>query len=292
MATGYLAVALAAAMWGSLGVWAKMLFALGLAPGPAVTLRAVIGFGFLAAGLYRLRPEALKVARSDLPFFAFFGFSAVKAFYLLYFTTISLTTIGTAAILLYTAPAFVNILARLFFREPFTPTKLAALGLSWAGIFLVIGAYQPAALQVTPLAVATGLGSGFTYALYTVLSKRLLQTYSHWTVLFYGLGFGSLFLAVLQAPAVLSSNLAVAALWPPLLIVSLVTVVAYAFYTWGISRVPVGRASIVAMVEPVAAGLLGLIVLGERLEPPQVLGAVLVLAGAALAQRPEGPRRY
>ncbi len=287
MAAGYLAVALAGLMWGSLGIWAKMLFALGLAPGPAVTLRAVIGFVFLAVGVYLFRPEALKVARSDLPFFAFFGFSAVTAFYLLYFTTISLTTVGTAAILLYTAPAFVNILARVFFKEPFTPTKLAALGLSWAGIFLVIGAYRPAALQVTPLAVVTGLGSGFTYALYTILSKRLLQTYSHWTVIFYGLGFGSLFLGILQAPAVLGSDLGNLALWPPLLIVSLVTVVAYAFYTWGIGRVPVGRASIVAMVEPVAAGLLGFIILGERLEPPQLLGAVLVLAGATLAQRPD-----
>lgn len=291
MAAGYLAVALAGTMWGSLGVWAKLLFALGLAPGPAVTLRAVIGFIFLAAGLYIARPQALKVDRSDLPFLAFFGFGAVTAFYLLYFTTISLTTIGTAAVLLYTAPAFVNILARLIFNEPLTSTKLVALGLSWGGIFLVIGAYQPAALQVTPLAVVTGLGSGFTYALYTILSKRLLRTYSHWTVLFYGLGFGALFLAVLQAPAVLSSNLGIPALWPPLLIVSLVTVVAYAFYTWGISRVPVGRASIVAMVEPVAAGLLGFIVLGERLEPAQLLGAVLVLGGAALAQGPDQPRR-
>jgi|DewCreStandDraft_1066081.scaffolds.fasta_scaffold00383_61 drug/metabolite transporter (DMT)-like permease len=291
MAAGYLAVALAGIMWGSLGVWAKMLFALGLAPGPAVTLRAVIGFIFLAAALGIARPQALKVDRSDLPFFAFFGFGAVTAFYLLYFTTISLTTIGTAAILLYTAPAFVNILARLIFNEPLTPAKLAALGLSWTGIFLVIGAYQPAALQVTPLAVATGLGSGFTYALYTILSKRLLQAYSHWTVLFYGLGFGALFLGILQAPAVLSSNLGIPALWPPLLIVSLVTVAAYAFYTWGISRVPVGRASIVAMVEPVAAGLLGFIVLGERFEPAQLLGAVLVLGGAVLAQRPDQPGR-
>jgi drug/metabolite transporter (DMT)-like permease len=186
----------------------------------------------------------------------------------------------------------VNILARLLFNEPLTPAKLAALGLSWTGIFLVIGAYlQPATLQVTPLAALTGLGSGFTYALYTVLSKRLLRTYSHWTVLFYGLGFGALFLAVLQAPAVLASNLGIPALWPPLLIVSLVTVAAYAFYTWGISRVPVGRASIVAMVEPVAAGLLGFIVLGERLELPQLIGAVLVLTGAVLAQRPDQPGR-
>jgi DME family drug/metabolite transporter len=291
MAAGYLAVALAGIMWGSLGVWARMLFALGLAPGPAVTLRAVIGFIFLAAALGIARPQALKADRSDLPFFAFFGFGAVTAFYLLYFTTISLTTIATAAILLYTAPAFVNILARLLFNEPLTPAKLAALGLSWTGIFLVIGAYQPATLQVTPLAALTGLGSGFTYALYTVLSKRLLRTYSHWTVLFYGLGFGALFLAVLQAPAVLASNLGIPALWPPLLIVSLVTVAAYAFYTWGISRVPVGRASIVAMVEPVAAGLLGFIVLGERLELPQLIGAVLVLTGAVLAQRPDQPGR-
>ena len=62
------------------------------------------------------------------------------------------------------------------------------------------------------------------------------------------------------------------------------TALAFALYTFGLRRLEAGRAAIVATVEPVVAGALGVSLLGEDLTVPKVLGAVLVLSGAALAQ--------
>ncbi len=39
-----------------------------------------------------------------------------------------------------------------------------------------------------------------------------------------------------------------------------------------------------ATVEPVAAGAIGVALFGEEISAPKLLGALLVLAGAALAQ--------
>jgi drug/metabolite transporter, DME family len=64
---------------------------------------------------------------------------------------------------------------------------------------------------------------------------------------------------------------------------------AFALYTFGIRHLGAGRAAIVATIEPVVAGILGVTLLHEELNTPKALGALLVLAGAALAQI--GPRK-
>ncbi len=81
----------------------------------------------------------------------------IGAFYLLYFYTVQESTVGTAAILLYSSPAFVVVLARLFLGETLGPVKVAALLLTTFGIFLVAGAYAPTNLEVSPTVLVTGL---------------------------------------------------------------------------------------------------------------------------------------
>jgi drug/metabolite transporter (DMT)-like permease len=62
------------------------------------------------------------------------------------------------------------------------------------------------------------------------------------------------------------------------------TTLAFALYTFGIRHLGAGRAAIVATIEPVVAGAMGIVLLNERLTVLKALGALLVLTGAALAQ--------
>jgi DME family drug/metabolite transporter len=62
------------------------------------------------------------------------------------------------------------------------------------------------------------------------------------------------------------------------------TALAFGLYTVGLKRLDAGQAAIVATVEPVVAGAIGVVLLGEKLTALKVVGALLVLAGAALAQ--------
>src|SRR5215204_25039 len=114
---GLLAVAAAASIWVTLGFFAKILHAEGISFEALVAFRAFVGIG---------------------------------AYYLLYFYTLRESSVGTVAILLYSSPAFVTVLAWAFLQEGLGGARLISLLLTFGGIFLVVGGYDPSNLEVTP----------------------------------------------------------------------------------------------------------------------------------------------
>ncbi len=294
---GVLAVAAAASIWGTLGYFAKLLYAEGVSFEALVAFRAVVGwvavllFLLLTRGLGELR-----VARRDLMFLAPLGLVGIGAFYLLYFFTVRESAVGTASILLYSSPAFVTLLAWAFLREPLGITRVLALGLTFAGIGLVVGAYAPDALEVTPFVLATGLLSGLTYGLYSIFGKPVARHLGPAAILSYALGFGAVLLVAFALPTLGTlAGLPPWSYWLLLMLAVVHTTLAFALYTFGLRRLEAGRAAIVATIEPVVAGALGVFLLGEELTALKVLGALLVLSGAALAQvgpgAPSSPKK-
>ena len=283
---GALAVAAAASMWGTLGIFAKILYAQGVSFESLVAVRASVGWlaiiGFL---LVTRGARALRVERRDLAFLLPLGLVGIGAFYLLYFYTVRESTVGTAAILLYSAPAFVVVLAWLFLREALNAAKVSGLLLTVVGIFLVVGAYDPANLEMSPKTLLTGLLAGLTYGLYAVFGRPVAGHLSPPVILSYALAFGSALLVVAAIPT-LDTLLGLPVLsYMILLMLSVIhTTLAFALYTFGIRHLGAGRAAIVATIEPVVAGVLGVTLLGEELTTLKTLGAVLVISGAILAQ--------
>jgi drug/metabolite transporter, DME family len=283
---GALAVAAAASLWGTLGFFAKILYAQGVSFEALVAIRASVGW--LAVLLFLLATQgawSLRVARRDLALLLPLGLVGVGAFYLLYFYTVRESTVGTAAILLYSAPAFVVVLARLFLREPMNAAKVFALFLTAGGIFLVAGAYDPANLAVSSRVLITGLLSGLTYGLYAIFGRPLAGHLNSPVILSYALAFGSVLLILAALPTLDTLAGLPAASYALLLMLAVVhTALGFALYTFGIRHLGAGRAAIVATVEPVVAGILGVALLGEGLTALKALGGLLVLAGAVLAQ--------
>src|SRR4051812_19469903 len=135
----------------------------------------------------------LRVSRRDLPIFAAFGLLGVTAFYLLYIYAVVLIGVAVAVVLLYTAPVFVALMSWRFLGESFGPRKVLAIFLTLVGCALVARAYEPALLRVNVVGIACGLGSAFTYALYSILGKFSLQRgYSIATMSLYVYGIGAL----------------------------------------------------------------------------------------------------
>jgi drug/metabolite transporter (DMT)-like permease len=54
---------------------------------------------------------------------------------------------------------------------------------------------------------------------------------------------------------------------------------------WALGRLPATTTSVVMLLQPIVAGVLGWILFGEQIVPLQALFAVVVLAGVVLAQR-------
>ena len=283
---GLLAVGAAASIWGTLGFFAKILYAEGVSFEALVAVRASVGWtAMLLFVLLTRGVGSLRVAGRDFLFLVPLGLVGIGAFYLLYFFTVRESTVGTAAILLYSSPAFVVLLAWVFLKETLGPLRLLALALTFGGIFLVVGGYDPSTLEVSFFVLATGLLSGLTYGLYSIFGKPVAGRLEPAVILSYALGFGSVLLVLAALPTfytLVGLSLSSYALLFMLAVVH--TALAFGLYTVGLKRLDAGQAAIVATVEPVVAGAIGVVLLGEELTALKVIGALLVLAGAALAQ--------
>lgn len=280
---GYICILIAAALWATLGPFAKLLYTHNISPMTIAYIRATLAFVIMLFILVVAGREHLRVRPGYLPLLALYGLFGIAIFYSLYMYSIEITTIATAVFLLYTAPIFVTLLGRLIFKEALTWLKLMALSSSILGLFLLT-----AELKISTLGIMAGVGSGLTYALMSILGKAALRRHSPWTVIIYGWGFGCLFLtvpiAIGMAPKLVSIPFSSRA-WLILLTMAFFpTLGAVSLYTWALKRVEASRASIIATLEPVMASLIGVALFDEHLTPAQAIGGGLVIVGAALAQ--------
>jgi drug/metabolite transporter (DMT)-like permease len=228
----------------------------------------------------------LRISASDVPLLAAFGLLGVTAFYLLYIYAVLLTGVAVAVVLLYTAPVFVAVMAWRFLDESFGPRKIAALALTIIGCALVARAYDPSLLRVNALGILCGLGSGFTYALYSILGKFSLYRGHHiGTMSFYVYAIGALGLLAAVPFAGLPEVPSPGA-WALLFSLGIVqTIGALWAYAAGLRHLDASVASILATFEPVVATFLAFFVVHEKIEWPQILGGVSILAAVLLLSR-------
>lgn len=282
--TGYLCIILAASLWGSLGVASRGVLAAGISPLELSFWRASIaGLLFAAQSLHARRT---RVAREDFGGVGAFAVVGVSLFYLSYLFAVRDGGAALAAILLYTAPAWVAIAGALWMQEPLTPRSSSAIALTLAGVCCVaLGTAAPVGgVQALPSALGWGLCSGVAYATYYVFGKRYFTRYAPPTLFMYALPLG----ALLLLPAVHFAHKG-AATWGWILFVSVFpTWVALQLYGAGLRRLQATHAVTVATLEPVVAAALAYAVWGEALSPIAYAGGALVLAGVLVTVGGDG----
>ncbi|MBC8074529.1 MAG: EamA family transporter [Chloroflexales bacterium] len=228
----------------------------------------------------------LRVERRALRGMAFAGVVGVGLHHALLTPSILLNGAALAIVLVYTYPTFVTLGARIFFGERIGTGQLVALALSLAGCVLLARAYDPALLRVSWVGVAVGLGTALAHAAYVLSSQRTVAQHSPWIALTIPMICGALTLlvvaAVVQGPASLVRVGGGLDVWLWMVGLSLPTLGGYALFMLSLQHIPGRVASLVVLIEaPVAAGL-SVLLLGERLDWPQLVGMGLVLAAAVL----------
>ncbi len=277
--TGNILIIIAGLFWGSMGIFVRHLNDLGFTSIQVACLRLTMAGILFAVILLIKDPKGFKISLKDIPLFLALGLVSILFFTCCYFTAIRLMTMSTAAILLYTSPIWVMVLAIIFLKEKITLQKIIALVLAFAGCVLVSGFGG----KVTVFGVLVGLGSGLGYGLYSIFGTFALKKYSTFTVTCYTFliaGFGSIFVA---NPADLVNKISSAgnklSLFGFVLLTSVVTaVIPFLLYTLGLNRTTAGKAAVLATVEPAAATLFGFFVMGETVGPVAIAGILLVFA--------------
>ena len=253
----------------------------GVGPLEIALWRALIGavlFGAHAAASGRWR-----VARRDLPALAAFGVVGVSLFYGAYMLAVQTGGAALASVLLYTAPAWVALLAWVALRERPTRRRLVAVAVTVVGVALVaLGGGGE--VRVGAAAIGWGLVAGWSYALYYLFGRRYFARYAAPAVFAVALPVGALGLLPFVSFAPKS-----AAAWGALVFLAVVpTYGAYLAYAAGLRRVEATRAATLATVEPVVAAVAAYLAFGERLSGLGYLGATVVLAGVVIAATERG----
>lgn len=281
----YFYVFLGAALWGVIGLFVDELSRAGFSSLQIVTLRVVSASVILTLFVALKNPDLLKIDFRDSFSFIGTGIFSIVFFNWCYFTAIEEVSLSIAVILLYTGPAFVVILSRIFFNEPMTARKIGALIITLLGCILVIQVLPVGSEHISWYGILVGLGSGFGYALYSIFGKHALKKYHPLTVITYTFIFASVVMLPTSGLTISGSALQSTHIWMQILGLGfLPTALAYFLYTTGLSRVESGRASIAATVEPVVATLLGVLVFKEVLTIYQILGILLIIAAVTLVQ--------
>ncbi len=281
---GPLLIILAGCFWGSMGVFVRRLGLYGFDSIQIVSIRVTLAAMFFALLLFIKDRTGFKISPGDIPLFLGLGFGSILFFTVCYFTAITMMSLSTAAILLYTSPVWIMLMSVLFFHEKLNKRKLVALSLAFAGCVLVSG-ISGEGISLKGLLV--GLGSGIGYGLYSILGTIALRRYSSYTVTTYTFMFAAIGSFVICRPADLFTKFTNAADMGFLLLFCCLTalitaVIPFLAYTFGLESVEASKAGIIATIEPMVATLIGVIVFSEPLTIMSGAGILLILSAVVI----------
>ena len=274
-------VALAALCWGLSGGIGGVLMAEGWDAFVVSFYRGAIGLLFVLAWLvFRPRGSGLKNRR--LWFWSSIAGLGVAGNFAFYFVSIAEVGVAVAATLMYCAPVFVYLVSFGLKLESPTPLKWASIVVVMLGIVLLTRVYDVGGSAVTATGIGAGLLAGLSYAVFIfgfkyaaphgspqailVIAFAVLVTILIWP------GDAEQTMAVLGAPA-----------WPLFAALGVLGAgLSFVLYIVGLKFTAPTVACLVAMIEPVTASFFGVLVLGERLVGPQIVGMGLILVTATV----------
>jgi drug/metabolite transporter (DMT)-like permease len=276
-------VVLATACWSTSGIFIRRVIdGSGISPVGLAFWRDFATFAALLVGLAVFRPDLLRVKRADLPWFAAMGVAGIGLFHICWNTAVVTVGVSVATVLQANAPIIVTVLAWIIWREPLTGRKLAAVALAFVGTVLIARLDRLSGMELTLFGLLIGLASAVTYGSTSLFAKKLSRDYSQWTILVYAFGVGAAFLAPFQIGSASPLPLSGDVLGSFAALVLLTTVTGFGLYMTGLRRLQASVASITANTEVPFAALLAYIILGERLDLWQAVGAVLIVGGVVL----------
>ncbi len=284
---GMIAISMAAFLFGAAGALDKIFFKADISPIDLAAIRAIVAFALFALFLMITSRQALRLTRDAMPLLLASGiaFTAVNiSFYL----AISKINVAVAITLEYTAPLFVLILSVLLHKRRLSWRDVSTVGVAIIGCFLLTG--TSTSLFSLSSDVLWGLFCGFSFGVANMIGSACsARGITPTCVTFYSFLVSALiwmpalpFLSVWQ----IQTDLEILSLIGFITVVA--TIIPYWLLMYGLRHVDALPATIVGMLDPVAAGLLAFILIGETLTGGHITGIALILLAILFLTRSQG----
>lgn len=190
---------------------------------------------------------------------------------------------ATLAFLFYTYPAWVALTQTVRGAEKLDARRATALALSFGGIGVMVG--MPGTEAIDWRGVALALSAAMIYGVYIPIMRALQKDHPVAPPSAYSkIGAALAFLVLSAADQSFTYRLSAEA-WTTIGALAVFsTVLPSVFFLMGLIRLGPVRTAIVSTVEPFLTGLLAIVVLGQPLTLPTVLGGVLIIAAVVVLQ--------
>ena len=292
---GYALVVLAAILFGINGGVSRVAMGSGLSPEAFTTLRVTGATLVFVAYATCFRRSALRRPRgSGLLLVVALGLVGVAGLQLTYNVAIDRLPLGLALLIEFLAPVLVVLWVRFVRKEHVRPQMWGAVVLAVGGLAVVSRVWN--GLAFDGLGIVMALLAAVCFATYFLLGERNVGFDDPLRIILWAFVVATVCMNLIQpiwtTPSLPSTTSGLGRLgdvqvdpWLVLgVVVVLGTVVPFFLEMVALRHLPATIVTVVAMLEPVIAVVLGWGWFRESLTAIQVLGVVTVLAGIVLAQ--------
>lgn len=257
----------------------------------------ITSFRLLVAGLillaisYQQKPkEFFAIWRdrrnyAELIGYAIFGVLMVQ---LSFYACIQASSAATATVLQFTSPIFLLLYLAIFRRQKPSFMSLMLVLLAMVGIFFVTTDGKLSALSLSPLALILGGLSAIAVVSYSLIPKRLLQTYDVINVTGWGMMIAALVMNCIHPVWQIDFDLTPKSLFLALGVAVIGTAVAFMFNMSAIKYVSAIVAEVCAAMEPILATVFSIFLFDMHFDLIIGVSMLVTLASVILLSLEEG----
>ncbi|MGN1165813.1 MAG: DMT family transporter [Lachnospiraceae bacterium] len=288
----YLLPVLSGILWGSVGIFVRILTELGMDSFTVTSSRLVMAAVVMGITIFIYDKRLFYIRLKDLWIFGVGGLLGMLGVVLAYNEAIKQVTLSLAAVLLSMSPIFVLFFAAILFHEKITLKKTGCMVLALCGCVMVSGILEySSGMKWTPMGIGFGILAAFCYALYSLVGKAAMKKgYHAFTMTFYCMAI----IAVCMLPVTdwecirrITVDGGIKMILFMLIHALFASVFPYVFYTLSLNYIEAGKVSILAAGEPVAAMIFGFVFFAEKPTVLSILGLVLTTSSLVLLSLPE-----
>ena len=215
------------------------------------------------------------------------GLFGVAGNQLLFVIGLAWTSVAHAAIVVTLMPVMVLLFSAFLRHEHITTRKILGMITAAAGV-AVLHLAKDRGSGATLLGDLCIFLAIFAFAIFTVKGKQITTKHSSLTVNTIAYAGGGLALAPMTIWLGLKfdlSRVSAAAWWSLIYMAVFAAVIAYLIYYYALIYIPASRVSAVSYLQPLVATLFAVVLLGDRVSMPLVIGGILVLFGVFVTER-------
>ena len=281
MILGHLGALLTVSMWGYSFVSSKVLLEHGMGPTEIYVCRFILAYLLIVIASHsRLFSNSFR----DEVLFSLCGLCAGSIYFIAENTALEYTLTTNVSLLTSMSPLITAMLVGLVYKNE----KLGS-GIWIGSAFAVIGVgcvvfNSSADVQIRPLGDFLSLAAAFSWAVYSIILRKLNALYDVWFIsrktFFYGLVTAVPFLLFEENKVNPLEIISEPAVWGNLLVLGVgASTVAYLLWAETVKRVGAVKANNYMYLQPVITLIVSALVLGERVTIVGYLGIALILGG-------------